>query len=204
MNVSGNCPNVLYRVFKEYKYAKEFTQGIIRFSTFEYYSSTDDPIRQDNTEGESCIKHNGLNYYHCFSDYNKFYILSFCKTLETAQENKKFGNFIVKITNPKKLAKSITNYLEKQSFKCFGGIEGNQVSYNYENAILQKPNSQELSKLSCFQKPNSYKDENEFRFIITTENKYITLETKKDAKKMKHLYITLDKNDEVLNNMILI
>jgi hypothetical protein len=192
MKAIGSYPNIIYRVFKKYKHAKEFTQGIIRFSTFECYSLSDDPIRQDKTEGESHIKNDGLNHHHSFSEYNQIYILSFCKTLESAQKSN-FGNFIVIIHNPKELANSITNYLEKQSFKCFGGVDGNEVLYNYGEEVLTKFNYQELSKLTCFQKPYSYHDENEFRFVIATENIH-----------KNHLFIKLDTKNKVLKNIILL
>ena len=190
MKIEGNYPNVLYRVFKEYNYAKEFTQGIIRFTIFEYYSLTDDLIRKDKTEGESYIKNNGLNHYHFFSNYNQIYILSFCKTLESAQKSN-FGNFIVKINNPKELAISITKYLKKQSFKCFGGVEGNEIVYNYGRK-LNKCDPKKLLQLTYFQKPYSYHNENEFRFVITTENIH-----------KEHLYINLGKYDKALENITL-
>ena len=84
MKTIGNYPNVIYRVFDKYEYAKDFVLGKIRFGTFEHYANIEDNIRKDETEGESYIKNNGLNHYHSFSNYNQIYILSFCKTLESA------------------------------------------------------------------------------------------------------------------------
>ena len=75
--------------------------------------------------------------------------------------------------------------------KYFGGVEGNEIVYNYGRK-LDKCDHKELSQLTYFQKPYSYHNENEFRFVITTENI-----------KEEYLYINLDKHDKVLENIIL-
>ncbi len=102
----------------------------------------------------------------------------------------KFGKFIVKIINPKQLAIDITKWLEKQPYKHFGGIEGVNVEYSHGEEININPTSTELARLTYAQKPSSFHDENEFRFVFirkSSKDKHVDIKLNKTQKFCKIL-----------------
>lgn len=177
LKAHGEYPQTVYRVFDNTEYAKDFTKGQIRFSLLQSYKSIEDDLRKDISEGEAHVVYNNVNRHSSFAS-NRFYILSFHRSLESAQRSK-FGNIIVKITNPIQLASEITKWLEQQDFKHFGGIEGVNIEYTHGEKVKNKLISTELARLTYSQKPESFKDENEFRFIFirkSCQNDYVFIE----------------------------
>ena len=168
LEAHGDYPQTVYRVFNDIEYAKDFINGTIRFNLLHNYRHIEDERRRDITEGEAHVVHNGLNHRSSFAS-NSFYILCCHKTLESAKESK-FGKFIVEITNPQQLATEITKWLEKQSYKHYGGIEGVNVEYSHGEETDIKPTGIELARLTYAQKPNLFSDENEFRFVFIRES----------------------------------
>ncbi len=164
LEAHGNFPQTIYRVFDDIKYADAFINRSIRFSRLQNYKYIEDVLRNDDSEGESHVIHNRSNYHSSFAS-NVFYILCFHRTLEAAKQSN-FGKFIVEINNPRKLAIELTKWLEKQPYKHFGGIEGVNIEYSYGEEVDIKPTAFERSKLTYSQKPNSYRNEDEFRFVF--------------------------------------
>ncbi len=164
LDIHGNYPEIVYRVFDNIEYANDFIKGIIRFSLLQNYKSTDDTKRKDITEGEAHVIHNGRSCHSSFAS-NRFYVLCCHRSLEAAQQSK-FGKFIVEITNPKQLAEQMTKWLAKQEFKHFGGIEGVNIEYTHGEKVYNKATSIELARLTYSHKPDSFSDENEFRFVF--------------------------------------
>ena len=77
------------------------------------------------------------------------------------------------------MASEITKWLEQQDFKHFGGIEGVNIEYTHGEKVKNKLISTELARLTYSQKPESFKDENEFRFIFirkSCQNDYVFIE----------------------------
>ena len=76
-----------------------------------------------------------------------------------------FGKYIVRISNPRKLAEDITSFLENMPHKFAGGIEGLTVKYNKGHIFDKDMGNIERTALSYSQKPEKFSPDNEFRFV---------------------------------------
>ena len=171
LETHGEFPTVIYKVFNKLKYAEDFLNGIIRFSKLSYYQSIEDKKRRDDSEGDAYVLYDEIRQYHSRFASNSFYIFCTHNTLESSKLGK-FGKYIVEINNPKDLSIKISNYLSSLPAKHFGGIEGINIKYSYGEKFDNKPTSEEMARLSYSQKPLTFKDEYEFRFVFIKEQSF--------------------------------
>lgn len=164
----GIFPSVIYKVFNNKSYARDFLNGKIRFANIYYYKNIEDNKRKDISEGTGHVIYNNTPRQSMFAS-NEIFIFCFHKSLEAALESN-FGDIIVEIKKPKELADNISLWLSKQNDKYYGGIEGIEIEYNYSHKVTKEPDSLEMSKLTYGQKPDSFYKEDEFRFVFIKES----------------------------------
>ena len=162
----GDFPQKLYRVFECFEYAESFRNGLFRFGNILYYKSLTDLKRRDDSEGDGRVITNGISHNSSFCS-TSFFLLSFHRSLEAALNNSKMGNYIIEINNCFKIAEGITNKLNEKPENYFGGIEGVNIEYTFGEESDDRLNHIQLAKLTYSQKPESFKNENEYRFVIT-------------------------------------
>lgn len=167
-------PKYLYRGFSEEKYAIEFIEkGKFRLGRPQYYKTIEDVSRRDESEGksESIVK----KYLPDFTlrltgTYgNPLYL--FCTSGPNVDLDYIKGKwpYIVKITDPEKLKKSLCAIKPiNTKMETTGRCMIKEVSYTKWEAIDIDPDSIEAVKLTYTQKPRSYEKECEFRYIVTT------------------------------------
>jgi len=166
-------PPYLYKGFRKEKYAIEFLEkGKFRLYLLEYYRIIEDENRRDESEGQSeSIVSKYLPDFTLYlkgSHINPLY--PFCTSGPNVdlQYMKAKWPYVVKISDPKKLKQFLT---EKKPVNTKMGIFGRcrleKVSYTKREPIDIDPDSFEAVRLTYIQKPRSYENECEFRYIIT-------------------------------------
>jgi len=164
MLAHGEFPEILLRSFDKLEYAQQFVSGFIRFRTVLSYRKEEDERRRDITEGTGSFKYNGTTSEVEFAS-NVVYALCCHKSLEAALKMN-YGKYIVEIGNPLYLAEEITRVLRNFRTKYIGGIEGVSIEYTKGEAVSEKPNSYNISRMAYSQKPQCFSKDNEFRFIF--------------------------------------
>lgn len=154
-------------MFEKLDYAEQFLNGEVRFSNINTFTTIPDIKRLDKDEGRGSFIYNNINHHSSFAS-NSVFIYCFHRTLSAAK-NSKFGKYIIEINNPKELAISITEQLSIQNNKYYGGVEGINIEYTTNDIKRTKPISIERTSLIYSQKPISYIEENEFRFVIISQ-----------------------------------
>lgn len=173
MEVHGDwdCAQELYRVFECREHVDEFLAGKIRFGNIRSYTGIEDNARKDSSEG---VSHSLVGDKIIRSAFtcggNHHYICCFHRTRDAA-ERSGFGRFIVKFNEPRKIANSVLDKLEKMSgFLC--GVEGVAVRYNKGEVDSEFPEkSPDIVRLAYSQKPRDpYESEKEFRMVINSKS----------------------------------
>jgi len=166
-------------------------QGIIRFGLLNYYKNIEDAQRQDSTEGHGSLhvlgivktidisrvtgdvvdvrKEPGHIHLHAHRG-NPIYILSciFPPDNDISCITSKFGDYIVRINDPKRLGQEITNKRRENS-ENRTPIECVKVLYNKGHQINEELDRNTRSKLAFSQKPSNFKDEYEFRLVAIND-----------------------------------
>ncbi len=168
MHVFGQFEKFAYRSFSKEEYASSFLAGKIRFGSISYYARSEDKARCDISEGEARFLVNAVRNSQTYIS-NNVYIFCFHRDLVSARKSN-FGDFVVKINDPKKLAEYVTEQISKLQIHFFGGIEGVIVEYTKDEEFDNKLGQLELARLVYSQKPRlPFAIENEYRFILITE-----------------------------------
>jgi len=165
-----NLPKILYRAFSSEKYAREFiNKGRFRLRLIDQYVTIKDKKRVDQTEGKSSSYINSTNAHVVGFFVDHLYLL--CTSGEEVDLNflRTFGSFIVRINDPLALLEDIqkvkpVNTKMEITQKC--KIE--KVLYTKGQVEDFDPDSMEAIKRTFSQKPPSYQNECEYRFIVTT------------------------------------
>lgn len=76
-----------------------------------------------------------------------------------------FGPWLVKIHDPRRLARDISAHLQTLPNR-FGGVEGCRVHCNKGGKILAGLSNIAKTRLSYSQKPAAFKRDQEFRFVV--------------------------------------
>jgi len=76
-----------------------------------------------------------------------------------------FGRWLVKIAEPRQLARDLSTYLETLPDR-FTGVEGCSVHYNKGSRVGERLSNIASTRLSYSQKPATFSRENEFRFVV--------------------------------------
>lgn len=186
-DVCGKFPDFCYKAFTCEKYAKQFMEnGSFRMGCLYSYRTIEDESRRDSTEGIGRTKEPGIvTYYgytqnlkekpaivqkpgyqeHHIEQSNPVYCL--CTSLPTVNLNymrNQFGQYIVKIGNPKEMAVEINEYFfnEGQSIR----IEGCPVDYNKGKKQNRELTNSERADLAYKQKCETFIKDHEFRIVV--------------------------------------
>ena len=190
LTVFDSFPPVLYRVFNDVHWAREFVDhGRMRFSRVEYFADLEDPLRADAAEGKAHRLIDGnvfkarldendeiievwqepgvINYRG--ESLNPAYII--CFSLPPDGDERllpwKFGSVGVRIRDPKRLAQDITDALTREG-KLRGTpvVECRSVMYDKGERGDDIADHFERTRLNWFQKPPAFADEYEWRFAV--------------------------------------
>ncbi len=184
--VCGEFPEFCYRAFKCEKHAKQFIDnGIFRLNCLGYCRNMEEASRRDPTEGRGHTLEPGIVTYFGFSpnpaekpvlmrkigyqkhdsEYgNKVYCFCTClPEVDCTHMLEKFGKYIVKINEPKRLAEDINDYFISKGQKIL--IKGCRVVYNKGQKLNKELTNNERFDLSYKQKPESFSPDCEFRIV---------------------------------------
>jgi hypothetical protein len=187
-------PSLLYRYFGEERWAREFVErGRFHFSHLEYYRQFDCAARGDDTEGEGFASYyddvqtvhfgkttnvvkgvsvgSGKMDIHSNSC-NAYFIMCCTRPPDDDLQRlaSEFGSYVVKISDPERLAEDIAVYLRSLSSPPFS-LECVQVTYGKGGLLAGKPDSETLKRLSWADKPPAYAYQHEWRYVLTDEPK---------------------------------
>lgn len=166
-------PPYLYKGFTEKIHAIEFLKkGKFRLGLLECYKTIEDDNRRDESEGQSLsivkkylpdhtlhLKGKHINPLYLFCTSGPKVDLDYMKTK---------WPFIVKINDPKMLKNSINeNKPVNTKMEIVSKCKIEEVKYTKGEIIDIDPDSIEAVRLSYTQKPRSYEDDCEFRYIVT-------------------------------------
>lgn len=185
----GDYPEFLFRHFSEKEWAEKFIEeGSIRFTRLEVFAEHEDEIRRDDSEGVGRISYTdevttlsvnrntfevvgertaqGTMQLSC-SFLNIVHVLCFSCPPKNSLEllPNKFGRYVVKINDPSRLGQEITDYLCVHN-RIAAPVECVKVQYNHRQLFNEIPPISEIPKLSFANKPNHYRDEYEYRFVL--------------------------------------
>lgn len=184
--VCGEFPEFCYKAYNNKDHAKQFIyKGIFRLNCRYYCRNMEDASRRDPTEGVGLTKEPGIvtvgwvspnpaektiwtkeNSYqeHHIELGNAIFCLCTClREVNLDYMKERFGKYIVKINNPRKLAEDINEYFisKRQRFL----IEGCKVVYNKGQKLNRKLTNNERLDMSYKQKPESFSPDQEFRIV---------------------------------------
>ena len=184
--VCGEFPEFCYKAFKSKKHAKQFIDiGTFRLNCLGYCRNMEDASRRDPTEGYGYTKESGIvtvgwvspnptektiwtreqGYQEHRSEYGNA-IFCFCTCLPEVDRtymSDKFGKYIVKINDPRKLAEDINEYFISKGQRFL--IVGCPVVYNKGQKMDKELTDNERLDMSYKQKPESFKPDCEFRIV---------------------------------------
>jgi hypothetical protein len=188
LGAHGDFPLVAYRAFDERAYAEDMVlRGEFRFGNLSRYQKHEDLNRRDQTEGlghfqrigrvttvdfysesDATVVNRPPGYFHTHVELlNPRFVLS-CGTsrVNLTRFRKQFGEWVVRITEPRRFAQEISEYLETLPHEFAGGVEGCFVKYDKGGKMRRRLDSIESTTLSYSQKPLDFSAEREFRFVI--------------------------------------
>jgi len=185
--VCGKFPEVCYKAFDCKKYAEGFMyRGTFRLNCLGYCRNMEDESRRDSTEGYGHTKEPGIvtvgsvstknppegtiwtkeqGFQEHHSEYGNA-IFCLCTCLQDVNRDHmkdKFGKYIVKIDDPKKLAEAINDYFISKEQKFL--IVGCRIIYNKGQKLEKKLTDNERLDMAYKQKPESFSLEREFRIV---------------------------------------
>lgn len=184
--VCGEFPEVCYKAFNYKKYAEGFMyRGTFRLNCLGYCRNMEDESRRDSTEGYGHTKEPGIvtvgwvspnsaektiwtkeqGYQESHIESGKA-VFCFCTCLQDVNcdhMKDKFGKYIVKIDDPRKLAEDINDYLNSKEQKFL--VVGCRVVYNKGQKLEMKLTDNEKLDMAYKQKPESFSLEREFRIV---------------------------------------
>jgi len=184
--VCGEFPEFCYKAFDCKKYAEDFIySGTFRMGCLLSYREIEDESRRDSTEGIGRTKEPGIVTYYGYTQnlkekpaivqkpgYQEHHIeqgnqvYCFCTCLpevNRAHMLEKFGKYIVKINEPKRLAEDIKDYFINNGQNFL--IECCKVVYNKAQKLDRELTDNERLDLSYKQKPESFSPDCEFRIV---------------------------------------
>ena len=218
--VCGEFPEYCYKAFECKEYAESFmNKGVFRMGCQHSYKAIEDEQRCDGTEGIGLTKEFGPITLFGFSSnrnekpiyrqemgYQEHHIEScnarfcFCTCLpEVNREHmeKSFGEYIIKINDPRKLTEDINGYFIKTGQKI--SIVGFRVIYNKGQKLDYELTDNERAELPYKQKPKDFIDDCEFRIVAelkkvcTGECKFLSEEFEQVDPECKFVEVNLGK-----------
>lgn len=197
--VCGEFPEVCYKAFEREEHAKQFIDSsTFRMGCLRSYRGIEDESRRDQTEGSGHTKEPGIvtvgwvspnpaektiwtreqGYQEHHIEYGNARFL-FCTCLPEVNRDHmkdKFGKYIVKIDDPRKLAEDINDYFISKEQKFL--IIGRRVVYNKGQELEKKLTDNERLDLSYMQKPERFSLDCEFRIVAIKFGEQCTEECK--------------------------
>ena len=180
-------PRFVYRAFTQKSYAEDFAlRGRFRLGNLRLYPGIEAEERRDASEGQGHFEHFGMSasvdfvaesdgtsvsqtpgYVHMHTELlNPAFILS-CSLpgVELNYLRSHFGQWLVKIAEPKQLAQDLSRYLETLPDR-FTGVEGCLVNCNKGCRVGEHLSNIASTRLAYSQKPVAFSREKEFRFVV--------------------------------------
>lgn len=186
-NIYGVFPDFCYRAFDCGEYAERFMRnGEVRLNCILYCGHIEDSSRCDPTEGKGHTQERGIvtvggvspdrsertiwtkkmgyQQYHIGLG-NAVFLLSTCLPEVDAHHMKKsFGEHIVKIDKPRRLAEDIYDYFGQGVH-----VQGCCVVYNKGEKLDRKLTVNERVDMAYKQKPACFSPDCEFRIVVKRE-----------------------------------
>jgi hypothetical protein len=160
-------PNGLLRAFKEKEYALAFIGGAARVGLLTGYRAAE-AARKDETEGIVRGAWKLENSVYCErSSINNYYILSTAHP-ETDRHvlTERFGPYVVRIDDPLELLKRIETAWQGHPLAS-GRCVIERVMYDKDESLDATPGLLPPHWYSYSQKPKSFKEDREFRYVLT-------------------------------------
>jgi len=187
LRAHGKYPKLVYRAFTERSYALDFVcRGKFRMGNLRVYPTLEDAERCDSSEGEGHFQRFGTvttvdfvqgsdetfvaqkpGYVHTHTELlNPKFVLS-CSLpgVDLEYLRSRFGPWLVRIDQPRRLAQDVSDYLESLPDR-FTGVEGCLVHYNKGGKVRPELSNIASTRLSYSQKPAVFSQEKEFRFVV--------------------------------------
>lgn len=217
-NIDNKQPLTLLKFFRREEYARQFVAGSIRLGSLSSYRNMESNPRQDQGEGNAAFSvdkddlqsvvlgqdgsilrqetTSGEMFYQT-ANANPIYILSCAdhRYVDIEVLKEKFGPFVVRIHEPELFREQIENHLrtlDAESPIVNRPAELIKVSYDKGQKRESEPNNAERYTISYSQKPESFSEECEYRYVVISCKpisrddgpEYITLEL---GQKLKYL-----------------
>jgi hypothetical protein len=169
-------------------HAEDFAhRGRFQMGNLRVYAAIEDEKRQDPTEGDGHFQRFGIvttvefmrdsdetfvskkpGYVHTHVEllHPKFVFCCAAPGVDLDHLRKQFGPWLVRIDQPRQFAQEVSAYLETLPYKFAGGVEGCFVQYNKGDRTRRPLNPTAQTHLSYMQKPSSFSEDNEFRFVV--------------------------------------
>lgn len=192
LKAHGRYPRFAYRAFPSKTYAEEFARGgKFRMGNIRMYSSSQDAQRRDPSAGEGHFQRFGTvtsvdfvprsdetfvsqapGYVHTHTELlnPKFLLSCSLPGVDLEYLRSRFGAWVVRIDDPRRLAQEVSNHLGGLRDR-FTGVEGCVVHYNKGGKVRADLSNIASTRLSFSQKPEAYRPEREFRFVVIAMGK---------------------------------
>jgi len=184
--ICGEFHGFCYKAFNNKKHAKDFiNRGTFRMGCILSYREIEDESRRDVTEGEGNTKEHGIltvglvsqnpaektiwtkkkGYKEYRTEYgNAIFCLCTClPDVNLDYMKNRFGQYVVKINNPRKLAEDINEYFIGKGKNFL--IVGCEVVYNKGKKLNRELTNNERLDLAYKQKPEKFTADCEFRIV---------------------------------------
>ena len=195
LRVIGKYPDVVVRAFREKAHAEDFAlRGRFRMGNLRTYTEIEDEGRRDRSEGEGHFQRFGMVNCVDFSRdsdetttstrpgyvdshielLNPKFVFSCSRPrVDLDLLRDRFGPWIVRINQPRRLAQDISDYLQTLPYRFAGrgGVEGCFVRYNKGEKSGTQSQAKDTIPLAYIQKPATFSGEREFRFVVIITGK---------------------------------
>ncbi len=184
-DIRGEFPEYCYKACRKEEHANDIMQGTIHIGCLPYYRYMADNSRRDTTEGESSYTECGeviltgyspdsskppihikrtRNYKSVYTRINKIRVL--CMSLPKVDQGhlNTFGPHIVKINDPKQLAKDIYDHFSEHDSIRY--IDGANVQYDFGETPGHQLTEADKFDMSYKQKPQKFAQDCEFRIAV--------------------------------------
>lgn len=183
----GEFPPRLYRAFAEKQWAEAFVnEGRLRFRPVQYFAHLEDSVRADNSEGKAHLLVPGdvtkvhldlngnivrvtsepgyINYSGEFVNPVFICCFSYPPDDDLALLPRKFGDFVVRIADPRQLARDVTERMTADGIlRGTSVVECYPVSYNKGEKASEEPDNFTRTRLMFCQKSRTFSSEYEWR-----------------------------------------
>jgi hypothetical protein len=188
LKAHGRYPKFVYRAFTEKSFAEDFSlRGRFRIGNLRVYASLEDAGRGDSSEGQGHFQRFGTVTTVDFTPRSdetsvaerpgyvdtrmellnpKFVLSCALPGVDLRYLRERFGPWLVRINQPRRLAQDISDYLGTLPNRFAGVVEGCFVHYNKAGRVRAGLINTASIRLSYSQKPVSFNQEREFRFVV--------------------------------------